>query len=194
MPSPDRAFEARRTALHAAAVLHGPLVLQPGIPRDDTARQAQKDIRALADQLAAYVLGAAHISLVPGPVLDEATGLPSSTTQQKGDKMQINTGQKFSIKVTAKDAAGYPTAADFQLSVDNPDVVSLTQDEDGTWWVISGAPGESVVTGTVQQGEGQEPLTARLVVDVVPAGAATVEFEVGDIVEENAASTPGEGQ
>ncbi len=179
--------EHRAAAISAAVELHrmvGGLHTQCGVDRAATVAQAEQQVRATADLFAAWIAGPAHLYLIPGPVVQEATGLPTGTTTQEGATMQINTGQKFSLTARATDAAGYPTTADITLSVDNADVVSLTQDEGGVWWVISGAPGESVVTASIAAGEGGEPLTARLVVDVVPDDAVTIELVPGDVVDE----------
>src|SRR5262245_46939336 len=90
MPSPDRAFAARRTALPAAVALHGPLRLQPSVDRAATLAAAENAVRRTAATFTAWLLGTTHIRLIRGPVVDEATGTPANPIE--GEIMQLNTG------------------------------------------------------------------------------------------------------
>ncbi|WP_436759314.1 hypothetical protein [Streptosporangium sp. V21-05] len=195
MPLTDRAL-ARAAAVHAAALLHGPICLEPGVDRAVTEHVAQAAIRRLADGLAAYVLGTTRIFLTPGPVVDEAKPVPTGTiTHQEGNTMtQMNTGHQFQLSIDAKDAAGFPTRPNVQWSIDDPAVAELRVSEDEqTCVVVSGAPGSAVLTVTIEDenSEGQEPLSATHAIDVVPAGTATIELVAGDV--ENETPAPGEG-
>ncbi|WP_326646699.1 hypothetical protein OG884_18910 [Streptosporangium sp. NBC_01755] len=187
MPLTDRA-QARAAALHAAAVLHGPLTLLPGVDRQVAERAAQESIRRLADGLAAYVLGTTRIHLIPGPVVDEAADVPPGTPQREGEVMtQMNTGHKFELSIDARDAAGFPTRPNVTWSIDDPSVAELQVAEDEqTCVVVSGAPGSAVLTVTIEDetAEGQEPLSVTHAVDVVPAGTATIELVAGEVVDE----------
>ncbi|MEU4410782.1 hypothetical protein AB0F88_40280 [Streptosporangium sp. NPDC023963] len=188
MSMSGRAFEARQTALLAAAALHGPLVLELGVDREVTERTAQERIRRLADGLAAYVLGTADFRLIPGPVVDEGEDVPSGTPHREGiDMTQMNTGHKFSLSIAAKDAAGFATTPNVQWTIDDPAVAELQVSEDEqTCVVVSGAPGSAVLTVTIEgeNEEGTEPLSVTHAVDVVPAGTATIELVAGDVVSE----------
>lgn len=185
MPVDDRVFEARAAALQAAAVLHGPLVLLPGVDRAVTEYATQLAIRRLADQLAAYLLGTARLHLIPGPVVDEAEDVPIGTPTHQEDvaMTQLNTGQKFRVTVDTEDAAGYDTAETIEWSIDNGDVATLIVSEDTrSVEVVSGAPGSAVLTASITSLD--PPLSATLAVDVVPAGTATIELVAGDVVDE----------
>lgn len=188
MPSSSRVFEARQTALLAAAALHGPVVLQPGVDREVTYRAAQQEIRRIAAGLSAYVLGTASIRLIPGPVVDEGEDVPSGTPRREGVVMtQMNTSKKFTLSIAAKDAAGFATTPNVTWTIDNPDVAELQVAEDEqTCVVVSGAPGSAVLTVTIEDenAEGEEPLSVTHAVDVVPAGTATIELVAGDVVDE----------
>lgn len=187
MPSPSRAFEARQTALLAAAALHGPIVLQPGVDRHVTERTAQEEIRRLAASLAAYVLGTASIRLIPGPVVGEASrNVPSGTHPKEGNTMtQMNTGHKFELSIDARDAAGYPTQPNVTWTIEPAEVAELQVSEDEqTCVVVSGAPGSAVLTVSIETEEGQEALSATHAVDVVPANTATIQLVAGDVVPE----------
>jgi len=182
----DRAW-ARAAALDAAAVLHGPLVLVPGVDRAVTEHAAQVAIRRLADGLAAYVLGTTRIHLTPGLVADEASGIPAETLPG-GENMQINTGQQVTYEADTEDAAGYDTVETIEWSVDNGDVAVLRVSEDTrSCTVVSGAPGSAVLTARIPA-LGLEVTEA---IDVVPAGTATVKLVAGDVEDETPA--PGEG-
>lgn len=105
--------------------------------------------------------------------------------------VQINTGQKFSIAADPEDAAGYDVDVPVSYAVADESVVTLTDllGEDGlpdpkARWVVSGAPGSTVVTVTVPTAEGNPDLEVTLAVDVVAAGVATIDLTTGDPVDE----------
>ncbi|GAA3039702.1 hypothetical protein [Streptosporangium longisporum] len=195
MPLPDRA-QARAAAIHAAAVLHGPLALLSGVDRAVTERAAQESIRRIADGLAAYVLGTHSLSLIPGPVVDEATTVPTGTPHREGITMtQMNTGHQVSLAINAQDAAGFPTTPNVTWTIDNPAVAELRVSEDEqTCTIVSGAPGSATVTVTIEDehAEGAEPLSVTHAVDVVPAGTATIELVAGPVEAETSASGEGD--
>lgn len=190
MPPPDRVFEARQTALAAAVTLHGPLRLQPGVPRQDTVTAAELAVRRTAEVFTAWLLGTTRIHLVPGLVVDEATGIPAEP--RRGEKMQLNTGQKVTYTADTEDASGYDTVETIEWSTNEPTVAVLTVSEDTrSCEVVSGVPGSAVLKASIPA-LGLEVTEA---IDVVPAGTATIELVAGPVEEETpAAPTPGEGQ
>lgn len=188
MPSSSRAFEARTAALAAAATLHGPLRLRPGVDRETTEHEAQLAVRRIADRLAAYLLGTAHLHLIAGPVVDETATAPPGAPAYEGVVMtQMNTAKKFELSIAAADAAGFPTTPNVTWAIDNPDVAELQVAEDEqTCVVVSGTPGSAILTVTIEDenAEGVEPLSVTHAIDVVPAGTATIELVAGEVVDE----------
>ena len=180
----------REAALDAAFRLHdmvGGLRVQRGVARVATVAEAEDAIRATADVMAAWIEGPIALLMIPGPVVDERTGLPTDI-KQKGTDMQMNTGQAFTFTLKGRDRSGYiTTIPDVEVTTDNPAVAILARDPEvpGKWRVGSGEPGESVLTAELPPlTEGGEPRTARLVVDVIPGDAVAIEFEIGEVVEE----------
>ena len=106
--------------------------------------------------------------------------------------MQINTGQKFRLTADPEDAAGYDVDVPITFTVRGNAVATLVEYADPVTgdidpksrWVVSGAPGSTVITVAVPTGAGLPDLTATLAVDVVTAGVATVELVAGEAVEE----------
>ena len=175
---------ARIAALQAAVTTHVRILrLCPGVDRAATIAQAETDIRHTADTYLAWLRGTVRLRLTPGPIRDQATGLPTGTPAPEGETMQINTGQKFDVTADTEDAAGYDTPETIAWSIDNEEVATLTVSEDThTCTVTSGAPGSAVLTATVTSMD--PPLSATLAVDVVPAGTATIELVPGEPVDE----------
>ncbi|WP_326828668.1 hypothetical protein OIE13_22240 [Streptosporangium sp. NBC_01810] len=185
MPLTDRA-QARAAALQAAAVLHGPLTLLPGVDRQVSERAVQESIRRLADGLAAYVFGTTRIHLTHGLVVDEASGIPAETSE--GENMQLNTGQQVTYTADTEDAAGYDTVENIEWSIAPESAATLSVSEDTrSCTVVSGAPGSAVLTARITS-LGLEVTEA---IDVVPAGTATIKLVAGDVEDET--SAPGEG-
>ena len=181
----------REAALDAAFRLHemvGGLRVQRGVARAETVAEAEDAVRATADLFAAWIEGPIELLMIPGPVVDEQTGLPTDTQQKGTDTMQMNTGQAFTFTLKGRDRSGYiTTIPDVEVTTDNPAVAILARDPEvpGKWRVGSGEPGESVLTAELPPlTEGGEPRTARLVVDVIPGDAVAIEFEIGEVVEE----------
>ena len=105
--------------------------------------------------------------------------------------VQINTGQKFSIAADPEDAAGYDVDVPVSYAVADETVATLApfaddagNDDPKSRWVVSGAPGSTVVTVTVPTVEGEPDLAVTLAVDVVAAGVATIDVTTGDPVDE----------
>ncbi|MET8334348.1 hypothetical protein [Streptosporangium canum] len=187
MPSPDRAFEARKTALAAAVALHGPVRLQPGVDQETSIVAAELAARQTADVFVAYLAGTTHLHLTPGPVVDEATGTPAEPTE--GENMQLNTGQKVTYTADTEDAAGYDTAETIEWVSSEPTVAVLTvSDDTRSCTVTSGEPGSAVLTARITS-LGLEVTEA---IDVVPAGTATIKLVAGP-VENEAAPAEGDG-
>lgn len=110
-----------------------------------------------------------------------------STPSQKGtaDMAGMNTGQKIQLTADPEDAAGYDVDVPVVFTVADDTVASIVDipEDPKSVWVVSGAPGNTVVTATVTKLDGTE-LTGTLAVDVVPGDVAVVNIVAGDPVDE----------
>lgn len=170
---------ARIAALAAAVVMH----------RDEPADA--DTVRSTADLLAAWLEGTTRLRLTPGPIAEEDATAPDGAPSSGGN-VQINTGQKITYTVDTEDASGYDTNETIEWSVDNEEVATLTVSEDThSATVVSGAPGSAVLTASIPN----LGLSASEIIEVVPAGTATITLVPGDVEEENAGGeNPGGGE
>jgi hypothetical protein len=178
---------ARRAAALAAAIdthqLVGDLAMRWGDDREDAADHARLAVRRTADLYAAWIDGTTRVRLIPGLVVDEASGAPAGAFTHGDTMAQLNTGQKFDVTADTEDAAGYDTAETIEWSISDEAVATLQVSEDTkTCTVVSGAPGSAVLTATLPNMD--PPLSATLAVDVVPAGTATINLVASDPVAE----------
>lgn len=138
-----------------------------------------------ASRFYGWLAGLARVTIRIGPVVGEASDVDEpKAPAEEGDIVQINTGEKFSVTIDTRDAAGYPTDATVEWSVADETVATVVLDDgdDQKGWVISGAPGSTVLTVTVTDAPDLPPAT--LAIDVVPAGTATVAIATGPAVPE----------
>lgn len=157
------------------AALAAALKVHDGQPAD------LDELRRTADVLAAWLGGTTRIRLIPGPITDEGSDVPTGTPTE-GEIMQLNTGQKTSYTVDTEDASGYDTTEAIEWSIADEAVATLTVSEDGrSATVVSGAPGSTVLTARVTGLD----LSATEAIDVVPAGTATIRLVAGDVVDED---------
>jgi hypothetical protein len=161
---------ARIAALAAAVTMH-----RNEEPDADT-------IRATANLMAAWLAGTTRLRLRAGAVTEEDGTTPDDAPTQ-GGTMQLNTGQKVTYTVDTEDASGHDTIETIEWTVDNPDTVTLTVTEDTrTATCVSGAPGTATLTASIPN----LGLSASELIEVVPAGTATITLVAGDVEEENA--------
>jgi hypothetical protein len=109
-----------------------------------------------------------------GPVFRQDGSLPPH--QPKGNKtMQLHDDEQVSVSVTALDAKGYQVSGDaFSATSSDETIVSVTQQEDGSFLVVAGQPGmAAVVTYT----DGTLSVTESF--DVVPGDVATLQIQEG---------------
>lgn len=188
MASPEQTLDLKIEALRSAvAAFAGSdlMDLKPGESAELTYAKGTSTILATANRFRGWLSGTVRFAILASPAVDE-----NSTTEQphapipEGDTVQINTGQKFSVAIDAKDAAGYPTDATVEWSIADEAVATVVHDDgdDQKGWVVSGAPGSTVLTVRVTDVE--PPLEATLAVDVVPAGTATISVSTGPAVAE----------
>jgi hypothetical protein len=161
---------ARIAALAAAVTMHRN---EPGDA--DT-------IRATADLMAAWLGGTTRLRITAGPITEEDDTAPLSAPPQGGN-VQLNTGQKVTYTVDTEDASGYDTNETIEWTVDNTDAVTLTVSEDTrSATCVSGAPGTATLTASIPT----LSLSVSELIEVIPAGTATITLVAGDVEEENA--------
>ena len=109
---------------------------------------------------------AVHLDVVIGPI-----------TKQGENAVQIHDNEQFTLAVSATDSKGFATPDTFTTSVDNPDVVSVVDDDnDGrTFLVVAGNPGSAVIT--IQEADG--PLFVTEAVDVIIGDAVAIAVQEG---------------
>lgn len=140
------------------------------------------DVTVVADRLFAYLGGPLVITLIIGPILDQATGRPTGNTT-KGSPVQLHDDEKVTFTVAESDAKGAAvaddpttTADDVSWTVDNAGAVALTVSQDTrSCELVAGTVGSAVLT--VASGS----LTATVAVDVIPAGAVALTVTAGDV-------------
>lgn len=140
------------------------------------------DVTVVADKLFAYLGGPLVITLIIGPILDQATGRPTGNTT-KGSPVQLHDDEKVTFTVAESDAKGAnvsddptTTADDVSWTVDNAGAVALTVSQDTrSCELVAGTVGSAVLT--VASGS----LTATVAVDVIPAGAVALTVTAGDV-------------
>lgn len=188
MASPDQKLDLKIEALRSAvAAFSGSdlMNLKPGQSAEETYTKGTVVILKTAGRFYGWLSGTVRLALLTGPAVDETSIVEDPKTPQgEGDTVQINTGQKFSVAIDTKDAAGYPTDATVEWSIADETVATIVHDDndDQKGWVVSGAPGSTVLTVRVTDVE--PPLEATLAVDVVPAGTATISVATGPAVPE----------
>jgi len=179
--TPDETRDLRIAALREAAGTFATTLPEPG-EYTDAATQVMLE---RANRFYGWLVGVTRLILRVGPAVGEDSDVTwPKHTAEEGETVQINTGEKFSVAIDTRDAAGYPTDATVEWSVADETVATVQLDagDDQKGWVISGAPGSTVLTVRVTDVE--PPLEATLAVDVVPAGTATVQINAGPAVPE----------
>lgn len=177
---PDHTWE-RRMAVDQAVFLH-----QNRYDNAGSTVQVDRELRRTAAAIYDFLAGPAHLYLSIGPVTDQATGQYVSTP--KGSPVQITETQQFTVDVDVRSAKGTaipddPNTAtdDVLFEIGDPGVASVLLDPSGRRaTVVAGVAGSTDLT--VSLGE----LSARVAVDVVPGGAATLNVTTGDPTEQGA--------
>lgn len=184
--TPPVADPNRTVALHEAVLLHesiGDLRLRVGVDATTTVHAGELAVLNTAETFLAWLRGPTQIRLIPGPVTDQATGLPTGTPIEGDHPVQIHDNEQFDLTLDFKDAKGFDTADTDPASWASADetVATLVLSEDThTATVKAGSPGSTTVTVSVTLPTG-ETITATEAVDVVPAGATTVSLVEGAV-------------
>lgn len=188
MLSPEQRADLKSRALHEAVeAFSGTGLMGPksGEMAEETHGRGVSTILKAADRFYGWLTGPIRVILLKGPEVEESSTVDTPKTPvPEGAIVQINTGQKFSVAIDTRDAAGYPTDATVEWVIADTNVATVVHDDadDQKGWVVSGAPGSTVLTVRVTDVE--PPLEATLAVDVVPAGTATVQINAGPAVPE----------
>ena len=90
---------------------------------------------------------------------------------------QINTAEKVALSAVARDAAGHDVPATLTWSVDHPEIVTLSDNGDGTHEAVATAPGVAVVTVT----DGTTGLAGSVTIEVLTAPVASVAVTEGAV-------------
>jgi hypothetical protein len=165
------------SALHLAVDLH-----RQSYSSHSNYADADDAVIATANKFFSFFGGLAVVTLIIGPILDQATGRPTGNTT-KGSPVQLHDDEKVTFTVAESDAKGAnvaddatTTADDVSWTVDNADAVSLTVSEDTrSCELVAGTVGSAVLTVTAGS------LTATVAVDVIPAGAVALTVTAGDV-------------
>lgn len=184
MATPDEMRDLKITALREATGSFSDTDLSATESPPDSAAQTTAILQR-ADRFYGWLVGETRIILRVGPPVGEESDVTwPKHNADEGETVQINTGEKFSVAIDTRDAAGYPTDATVEWSVADETVATVVLDDgdDQKGWVISGAPGSTVLTVTVTDAPDLPPAT--LAIDVVPAGTATVQVNTGPAVPE----------
>lgn len=114
-----------------------------------------------------------------------ARHIPTDPTLEDTTMAALNTGQMLKLTADPEDAAGYDVDVPVVFTVDDDSVASIRDisDDPKSVYVVSGAPGSTVVTATVTKADGTE-LTGTLAIDVVPADVAAVNIVAGEPEDE----------
>ncbi|AEV52239.1 hypothetical protein [Nocardia phage NBR1] len=120
-----------------------------------------------------------------------ATHIPTHPTLEDDTMAAMNTGQMLKLTADPEDAAGYDVDVPVVFTVEDDAVATIRDisDDPKSVYVVSGAPGSTVVTATVTKADGTE-LTGTLAIDVVPADVAAVNIEAGEPEDETAEEAP----
>jgi hypothetical protein len=158
----------RIAALEQAVYLHGP--------------SYSGAVLATADEFLRWLRAGgtpSAVRFVVGAPQDQGDDNPPST-EGPATMAAMNTGEKMKLTAAPKDASGYDVDVPVVYLVEDEGVATITDiaDEPKSVYVVSGAPGSTVVTATVTKEDGTE-ITGTLAVDVVTAGVSVVEIEAG---------------
>lgn len=186
----------REAALQAALELHeeiGGLCLDIGVDAQTTISNAENRIVRTAERFAAWLEGTRYLTLTAGAVVRQGTGQPTGTPidLQGGIMPQLHDDEQVTITAHTADAKGFATTGD-QLAWNSSDtsVVTVTPATDGSnsALVVAGNLGTGAVV-TLTDNSVTPPLTATVAFDVIAAGTAAVNLEVGTPEKQPAAPT-----
>lgn len=182
----DQNEGVRETALKASLHLHeeiGCLRFEVGVDEQVTISSAENRIIRTAERFLAWLEGTRFVTLTTGTVVRQGTGQPTGTTiDLQGEHVpQLHDDEQVQVTAHTADAKGFETTGD-QLTWESSDtsVVSVTPATDGsnTATVVAGNVGTGAVV-TLTDNSVTPPITATVAFDVIPAGTAAVNLEVG---------------
>jgi hypothetical protein len=101
--------------------------------------------------------------------------------------MQLVDNQEVVLTVAAEDSKGEPVADTITFTVDNADVIALTDNGDGTALCVAGIPGSATVTATDSS---TPPITATEAFTVVSGTVSSLVISAGTPTTQPGATTP----
>lgn len=100
--------------------------------------------------------------------------------------MDLQADKKAEFSFSPVDEMGNPTTFDGTIAfdVDDPSVVTLTDNGDGTGVVAAvGTPGVATLTGTASPADGSAPITGAEAINVIAGDTASFAFQFGEPTE-----------
>ena len=118
-----------------------------------------------------------------------ARHIPTEPTMEDTTMAALNTGQMLKLTADPEDAAGYDVDVPVVFTVDDEAVASIRDipEDSKSVYVVSEAPGSTVVTATVTKLDGTE-LTGTLAIDVVTGDVSVVNIVAGEPEDETGAA------
>jgi hypothetical protein len=123
----------------------------------------------------------------PATIKIVAIGDVTRQNQQEDQPMQIRDNEQFTVTLEVDDAKGFAIQGD-QLTVTSADEsVATVQDQgNGTYLVVAGNPGSTVITFDAGTDDNGNQVTATEAVDVVAGNVATVKVTEGAVTAQGA--------
>lgn len=193
----DQNEAVREAALRAALELHeeiGGLRLCEGVSGASTISYAEDRVIRTAERFAAWLNGTRFLTVTAGTVVRQGSGQPTGTqiSFEGGHVPQLHDDEQVTLTANTADAKGAPTTGDtLTWDVSDSSVVTVVPATDGSnsALVVAGNVGTGAVV-TLTDTSVTPPLVATVAFDVVAAGTATVNIEVGTPEQQPAASAP----
>ena len=90
----------------------------------------------------------------------------------------LQDSQQVVVTASGTDAKGNPTAGKVAFTVDQPTVLAVTDNGDGTANLVAGAEGTAILTATDTDADGNE-VASTIEIDVVAGDTAAIAFSFG---------------
>jgi len=114
--------------------------------------------------------------------------------QQEDKPMQIHDNEQFTVTVEADDAKGFQISGEALTVTSADETVATVQDQgNGTYLIVAGNPGSTVVTFDAGTDDNGNPVQATEAVDVVPGDVATIKLTEGAATPQAPAAPPADG-
>ncbi|MES2210992.1 MAG: hypothetical protein V4515_12570 [Chloroflexota bacterium] len=159
--------------------------LRAGESADDTYARLTKAVLTTADAFFAWLRGPTRLLIEFGDIVKQDSLLPTGNTNAGGNMAQLHDNEQVDVTVKAVDAKGFESSdALTYVSADETvaTIVGATDEDSHTATIVAGNPGSTTVTVTdptaIDPATGA-PIFATIAVDVLAAGAVTVQVTEG---------------